>query len=146
MEYTVYQARAREVLSRHTAIIAMLMRGVKRDIGDDKEIAVIVMKMRGVIVGADKRLRGSRKYNYSSQRLCLLHFRHIKQHRTVDHDKRQAPSKSMMRWALVIIVCLEHSPSVFLSDYSKRLLNSADPCVPHWICLEQLPHIKTAGA
>lgn len=40
MEYTVYQARAREVLSRHTAIIAMLMRGVKRDIGDDKEIAV----------------------------------------------------------------------------------------------------------
>lgn len=40
MGYTDDQARAREVLPRHTAIIAMLMRGVTGDIGDDKEIAV----------------------------------------------------------------------------------------------------------
>lgn len=40
MGYTDDQARAREVLSRHKAIIAMLMRGVTGDIGDDKEIAM----------------------------------------------------------------------------------------------------------
>lgn len=64
-------------------MIAMPMRDVKGDIGDYQEIAVNSIEIERRSSGGGQMLQGSKEYEYKSA-TAPLHFRHTKQHRTVD--------------------------------------------------------------